>query len=91
MCETTKTAQVVDGLPPQGDGVWVHTSDRQEALRMLKSIDMCGVLWDLQMILRDKLKHGHTYETADAALEDVQQQLYSIMDDHGINLDELYS
>lgn len=70
--------------------ICICPEDRDDALRMLKALDLCGVIWDVQQLLRSALKHGHIYSSADEALEDVQKQLYGILADKGINLDELY-
>ena len=65
--------------------------DRGAFKRMSHADNMCSVLWDTYQWLRSSLKHGHNYDSADDALEAVQQQLLELMDGEGINLDDLWS
>ena len=73
-------------------GTWIYADTKEDALRMIKSLDLCTVLWEItHRFLREKLKYGHEYKSADEALESVQQALFDAMIDNNINLDELYS
>lgn len=70
--------------------IWIHPEDTSDALRMLKSLSMTLALYEFMTItLRGKLKYGHTFETADDALEWVRETLNEELRDRDINLDEL--
>ena len=65
--------------------VWIKPEEEHEALRMLKSLDMALVLWDLDQWLRGQIKY---YEKN---YQEVRDELYRTMEEHGIDLDELIS
>lgn len=46
------------------------------------------ILTDIDNYLRGKLKYGHEYKSADDALEDVREELWKLMVEEGVNLDE---
>ena len=46
-----------------------------------------GVVWDLDQFLRNKLKHGHSFQSADEALEAIREELLSILDAYGLLLE----
>ena len=49
------------------------------------------VVWDIDKKLRDALKYGHQYKTADEALEDIRKELYDAIDRWGVSFDESMS
>ena len=64
---------------------YLKPEDEQEHLRMVKSLDMALVLWDIDNWLRAQIKyHEKDYD-------EVREELYRIMNEYGINLDELIS
>lgn len=44
-------------------------------------------LWDLDQQLRSWIRHGHTFESADDALETVRGALRSFMEDNDVSLE----
>lgn len=53
-----------------------------------KSRDWCGTLWDLDNYLREKLKYGNDFKSADEALESVREYLHEMMAINGISFDD---
>ena len=45
-----------------------------------------SILWDLDNELRNNLKHGHKFKTADDALEYVRAFLHAELGDHNVQL-----
>ena len=41
-----------------------------------------AVLWNLDQIMRAYLKHGHHFESVDAAIESIRNELYNQMREH---------
>ena len=54
-----------------------------------RAMNWALVAWDMDQFLRDKLKYGHDYKTVDEALEKVRDELYVILDDHEVTLDDI--
>ena len=46
------------------------------------------VVWDVDKKLRDALKYGHSYKSADDALEDIRKEVYDAIDNWGLSFDE---
>lgn len=46
------------------------------------------VLWELSQILRNHLKYGHKFETADEVLESIQKELHYLMGESHCNFQE---
>ena len=44
---------------------------------------MC-CLFDIQQLIREKLKYGHDYKTADEALEKIQEVFFEILSNHNV-------
>ena len=65
--------------------------DRQAHLRAIKALDMSIALWDMDQYLRGLIKYGELDDITYKALQDTRDKLREIMDDRGINLDELMS
>lgn len=59
-----------------------HTSDKAEALRMMKAVDIYGVVYDFDIWLRARIK----YEDRDD-LQFVREELWRLMNEAGINFD----
>ena len=60
--------------------------DREEFSHAYHGLDWALVCWDLHTKLRNLLKYGdHKHD--DATLEYLQDTLFEIMDDHGVDLD----
>lgn len=51
------------------------------------AMDWALTVSDMDNFLREKLKYGHHYKTADDALEDVRNTLQVLMDNYNINID----
>ena len=45
-----------------------------------------SVVWDIDQLLRSCLKHGHSYQSADEALEKVRDQLREEVNSRGLQL-----
>jgi hypothetical protein len=46
-----------------------------------------GVVWDVDQVLRNKLKHGEITDEARKAYEEIREELHSSMTDHGIDFE----
>lgn len=44
-----------------------------------------GVVYDLSVTLRNRLKHGHEYKSADEVLEAVKSELWALCNDANID------
>ena len=60
--------------------------DVENHARMLKATDLCTCLWDIDQWLRAQIRHGNKNE-----YEPVRDKLHELMNENGINLDQLYS
>lgn len=49
--------------------------------------DFALVCVDIDQVLRDWLKHGHNFKTADEALQEIRDVLHGCLDDRGISLE----
>lgn len=56
--------------------------------RMLKSTDLALALLDIERIVRAACKSSHT-DVVFNIYDKMRAEYYAILDDHGINLDEL--
>ena len=62
---------------------YLKPEDEQECLRMVKSLDLCLVIFNFDQWLRSEIKYqNEPYQLA-------RDKLYETMDEYGINLDEL--
>lgn len=59
------------------------TTDKREALRMIRAVDTADALAELAEELRQMVKHGHQFATADEALEWCRSAVYEIATDAG--------
>jgi len=53
-----------------------------------QGVNIKNVVCDLDNEMRNWLKHGHSFKSADEALEKVRQMLYDDLNRYGINLHE---
>ena len=56
---------------------------------MLKAGGMFSALWDFSQWLRQQLKYGHEFPTADDALEKAQEEFYRILEEQDVDLDSM--
>ena len=63
---------------------YLKSEDDQELKRMVKSLDLVLALWDMDQWLRNEIKYSQKEH-----LQEARDELYRIMDDHRIYLDEL--
>jgi len=70
-------ATITFNLPEDKDDFIIHNHALDWALTVL----------DIDNKLREALKYGHEYKTADEALQAVRDELCEIMDSHDVNLD----
>ena len=62
----------------------VSTSDRNEALQIMKATTYLIALWDMDQWLRSEIKYSNKNE-----YQPVRDELYNILENNGISLDEL--
>jgi len=62
------------------------TTDIGEAKRALNAVALEGILWDLVNETRTWLKHGHSFEDADSAIEAIRQRIFDELAEAGIVL-----
>ena len=62
----------------------VSTSDRNEALQIMKATTYLIALWDMDQWLRSEIKYSNKNE-----YQPVRDELYNILGNNGISLDEL--
>ncbi len=53
-----------------------------------QGVNIKNVMRDIDNEMRNWLKHGHSFKSADEALEKVRQMLYDDLNRYGINLHE---
>jgi hypothetical protein len=53
-----------------------------------QGVNIKSVVRDIDNEMRNWLKHGHSFKSADEALEKVRQMLYDDLNRYGINLHE---
>ena len=61
--------------------------ERDDLNFAIHGLDWALVALDIDNELRNRLKYGHQFKSADEALETVRDRLFEIMDDHNVNLD----
>jgi len=54
-----------------------------------RAMDWALSAWEVDQKLRGFLKHGHAFETIDAAIEGMRTFLRETLDDHGVNLEDI--
>ena len=71
-----------------------ETNDGEEALRMMKSSDLAGVIWTFIYNTKKSIEwwidaedEVHAYDVLDKVFD----RFYEILDEYNINIDELYS
>jgi len=63
--------------------------DKMAHLRAIKAVNMAIVLWEMDQYLRGLIKYGELDDLTYKTLQDTRDKLKEIMDDNGVNLDEL--
>ena len=66
-----------------------ETKDTKEALRIVKSLDMACVLFELGNIRRKYLKYGNLSEAEGAVVERVFKDIYEEINNRGLVIDDL--
>lgn len=61
--------------------------DAYEHLIAVHAMDWALVVFDLENFLREKLKYGHKYKSADEALREVRDALHSMLEVRNISID----
>jgi len=61
--------------------------DHKEHILAVNAMGFAIACWDIDQRLRDWLKYGHKFESADEALEKTREAVRDILDEHNINLD----
>lgn len=68
---------------------YIPCYDEGDKYALLHANDMFCVLWDiLETELRNKLKYGHEFKTADEALEWCRSCIVESLEHYGVNLDK---
>jgi hypothetical protein len=60
--------------------------DQDNYMAASHGIDYALVCWDLDQKLREWLKHGNTFQSANDAIEKMREELRDIMFEHNVNL-----
>jgi hypothetical protein len=58
--------------------------EREEFELASKGTDWMLVLWEIDQNLRNSLKHGHEYKTADEAMEKMRELIGQEMSERGL-------
>ena len=66
-----------------------ETKDEKEALRIIKSLDMASVLFELSNIKRKYLKYESLTEEEEAIVEKVFQDIFEEVSDKGLVIEDL--
>ena len=66
-----------------------ETKDAKEALRIVKSLDMACVLFELGNLRRKYIKYGDLSEEQDEAVEKVFQDIFEEINKKGLVIDDL--
>ena len=66
-----------------------ETKDTKEALRIVKSLDMACVLFELGNIRSKYLKYGNISEAEGAVVERVFKDIYEEINNRGLVIDDL--
>ena len=67
-----------------------ETKDEKEALRIIKSLDMASVLFELSNIKRKYLKYESLTEEEEAIVEKVFQDIFEEVSDKGLVIEDLF-
>jgi hypothetical protein len=59
---------------------------RQEYKRSAQADNLCSFIWDYQQYLRGLNKYGPPTD-----IDEIYQKWFDMLDENGINLDEIYS
>ena len=64
--------------------------DASEHMRMIKSLDLTLVLWDMDQYLRTRLKYEESISDEEyKAVEAAREKLYELMNARSVSLDDL--
>jgi len=61
--------------------------DQHEYEVMSQATKMQSFLWDFSQQLRSWQKYHHDFKDADDALGKIREEFYSLVNEHGINID----
>lgn len=67
----------------------LSTSDKHEALRILKATEYLLALWDVDQWLRAQVKYGDMPEQEKVGYENARGELWNILASYNISLDEM--
>ena len=65
-------------------------TDENDFLICSRALDWALVVWDLNEQLRSYLKHGHSFGSADEALEVIRESLFDFLEQHDVSLDMIH-
>jgi len=65
--------------------------EAEKMKRMFLADDLCSVIHNLQKYLWDKSKFTEKFKSAESELKHVGLELYELMEEKGISLDDIYS
>jgi len=68
-----------------------NPDDKQDHARMLKADSLCAAISDYKEYLRGRLKYNEKFESGEKELETAREKLFEILNENGINLDDIYS
>lgn len=61
--------------------------DQNDLTVFMHAYDWALTVWDMDNKLRNWLKYGHDFKTADESLESVRDELHKILEERSITLD----
>ena len=59
--------------------------DRDDLRRMSRAKDLCMALWDIQEVIRKYNNKTYDSPETDKVMEDLNRELYDIMDEYDVN------
>ncbi len=61
--------------------------EEEELHDALHGIDWKNAVWRIDQYLRDKLKYGHSFKSADEAMETIRHEIRSILEGYELFLE----
>jgi hypothetical protein len=61
--------------------------DQREFDLAIQSPKAQSFLWDFSQQLRSWRKYGHSFKDADDALDQIREEFYRLLNQHGVNID----
>ena len=62
--------------------------EKSDFMLASRAFEWYSTLWDLDQFLRNKLKYGSDFKSADEALEEIRKFLHEEMEEEGISFED---